>query len=135
MSKQGYELSLDGPAFNSLKLDFKNLLTRTIRTMKEKSVEDASINVKVTIGLTTETGPNLNAPDSAEERERTIPKFTHKVTATMQMKDEASGTAGGKKFELLWDKTAGAFIMVPVDKDDAGQASLFDNAGGGGGAT
>lgn len=37
-SKLGRELSLDGAALHDLKTDFNVLLTRTIRTMREKNV-------------------------------------------------------------------------------------------------
>ena len=44
-----HELSLNGTALNSFKLDFDTLLTRTIRTMQDKGVEDATITAKIDI--------------------------------------------------------------------------------------
>ena len=123
--EQGYRLSLDGPAFNGMKKDFDSLLTRTILAMQDKGVEDATITAKVDIRLTTEGNPNVNAPDSPEEQEYIAPRFKHKVTAAMQIKDEMSGVTGGKKFELVWDGKSDAFVMRPVE-EDRDQTTLFD---------
>lgn len=101
--RRAHELSLNGTALNSFKLDFNTLLTRTIRTMQDKGVEDATITAKIDISLTTEGNPNTHADDSVEELEYTAPKFKHKVTASMQVKKEASGETGGKKFALRWN--------------------------------
>ena len=130
-SKRGYEVSLHGTALNSFKVDFNNLLTKTIRTMQEKGVEDAAITAKIDINLSRAEGPNLYSPDSEEEREYTVPKFKHKVTASMQMKEEVTGKTGGKKFELVYDSSAGAFLMVPLQ--DKSQTSLWDSDTGGAG--
>ena len=127
-SKLGRELSLDGAALHDLKTDFNTLLTRTIRTMREKNVEEAAVTAKLEITLTTSDNPNLYAPDSAEERERVIPEFKHKVTATMKIKEEAAGETGGEEYELLYDSDVGAFVMVVIK--DKGQTSLWEGDAG-----
>ena len=128
---QGYKLSLDGPAFNSLKTDFDRLLTTTIAKMQDKGVEDATITVKLDINLMTEGNPNVNAPNSPAEQEYIAPEFKHKVTAAMQEKQEASGKTGGKKYELIWDGKGGAFVMQKVS-DNPNQMEIWDQSGYGG---
>ena len=123
-SKQGHEVSLFGTALNGFKLDFNTLLTKTLRAMQEKGVEDATVTAKIDITLSTEEGPNLYAPDSEQERECISPKFKHKVTATLHVKEDLSGKTGGKAYELKYDSFAGVYVMALV-KDD-GQTTLFD---------
>lgn len=127
-SKLGRELSLEGEALRDLKTDFNTLLTRTIRTMREKNVEEAAVTAKLEITLTTSDNPNLYAPDNTEERERVIPEFKHKVTATMKIKEEAAGETGGEEYELLYDSNVGAFVMVAIK--DKGQTSLWEGDAG-----
>jgi len=117
-------LTLDSEAFNAFKADFQMLLNSTIATMQQKEVEDASIAVKFDIQLQPAANPNLDAPDSAGERDITMPMFKHKVTATMKIKAEKSGYVGGPDYELVWDKENHAWAMMPVQ--DGGQTSIFD---------
>lgn len=126
MSK-GISLSLDSEAFNGFKLDFKQLLNSTLSTMQEKEVDQASITAKFEITLIQSGNPNLDAPESDSERYVTIPMFKHKITASMKLQSEKTGTLGGMDFELIWDKEAGTFAMVPITGD---QPSMFDEGYG-----
>ena len=122
MSKM--ELSLDSEAFNGFKSDFRQLLNSTLNTMQQKDVETASITAKFEISLQPCVKPNLCDPDSAEEREIIMPMFKHKVTASMHLKAEKAGFLGGSDYELLWDRTSGNYVMVPIVDN---QSSLFDD--------
>ena len=122
MSKM--ELSLDSEAFNGFKSDFRQLLNSTLNTMQQKDVETASITAKLEISLQPCANPNLGAPDSVGEREIIMPMFKHKVTASMQLKAEKAGFLGGSDYELLWDRTSGNYVMVPIADN---QSSLFDD--------
>lgn len=92
--------------------------------MQEKDVDTAAITAKFDITLARNINPNLDAPESDGEREMIIPSFKHKITASIQLKAEKSGTLGGPAYELQWDKDSSSFVMVPVD--DA-QSSMFDD--------
>lgn len=48
---------------------------------------------------------NLNG-----QREVIIPRFDHKVSSVLQIKDELSGTLGGK-YKLEYDKARKNFVM------------------------
>lgn len=122
MSKM--ELSLDSEAFNGFKSDFRQLLNSTLNTMQQKDVETASITAKFEISLQPRVNPNLGDPDSTEEREIIMPMFKHKVTASMHLKAEKAGFLGGSDYELLWDRTSGNYVMVPIADN---QSSLFDD--------
>lgn len=118
------KLTLDSEAFNAFKQDFHMLLNRTLATMQQKEVEEASISVKFDISLQTLANPNVDAPDSSTERDVVVPMFKHKVTAAMKIKSEKSGFVGGPDYELVWDKQNQAWLMKPI-KD--GQISTFDD--------
>lgn len=123
-----FSLSLDNETFNGFKVDFLQLLNATLSTMQEKGVDQASITAKFDITLTKTGNPNLNAPDAESEREYIAPLFKHKIVAAMKLQSEKTGTLGGKDYELLWDRYAGTFVMVPLN---GYQPSMFDEEYGG----
>ena len=119
------ELSLESETFNAFKSDFKQLLNSTLNTMQQKDVENASITAKFEICLQSGGNPNLETPDSENEREIIIPMFKHKITAAMQLKAEKSGFLGGPDYELAWDRVSGSFVMSPIGSN---QISFYDEA-------
>lgn len=118
-----YEISLDSEAFNGLKHDFKSLANTTIYTMLQKDVQDAKIVMTVEIHIEDDYAPDRQITAYAAEREIKVPSFKHKTSASMQIKNEKSGTIDGKDTELVWDNDKCCFVMKPISEP---QTSLFD---------
>lgn len=120
---KNYKLTLDSDAFNSLKTDFNQMLRNTLNNMIQKEGEKAELKVSLKITLTEGMVPDLEELKHEAEREIIIPKFEHKVSTTMQYKDEKSGFVGGAEYELVWDKDAMAYVMRPIKN---AQMNLFE---------
>lgn len=52
------------------------------------------------------------------------PRFDHKISSVMQIKNEESGSLKGE-YELVWDDDLQDWIMKPIDN---GQQTIFDYA-------
>lgn len=124
MNKSAYALNLNSDAFNAFKSDFDAILKKTLNTMLQKESESAELTAKIKITLTPGTAPDLEISAYHADREITSPKFNHKISSVMQIKDEKSGYVGGNDFELVWDREKGDYIMRAV-KD--AQRSLFED--------
>ena len=112
-----WDLSLSGDTFNALKSDFNAVLRKTLSNMETKSSELTELTVKLKITLKKERAPGAGLP-----REVVVPKFDHKVSSIMQIKDELTGSLGGN-YELVWDKDRGEYVMREIMDP---QQSLFD---------
>lgn len=113
-----WEMNLKSDAFNSMKDDFNKVIKRTLLNMENKDSEDAEITVKLKINLT----KNEAGIENGEKKYTTIPRFSHKVSSVMQIKDELSGSLGGN-YELVWCEERQEWIMKEI-RD--GQSSFFD---------
>ena len=63
--------------------------------------------------------------DLDDRREIIIPKFDHKVSSVLQIKDEISGTLGGE-FALVYDDVREDYVMREIINP---QTSLGDYLG------
>jgi hypothetical protein len=119
MNTNELDLNLNGDTFNALKTDFNAVLRKTLFNMEAKGSELAEITVKMKISLEKGTGRF----GDAAPRNITVPKFDHKVSSVMQIKDEIAGSLGGN-YELVWDSKRGEWIMREITD---GQQSIFDS--------
>lgn len=112
------ELSLNSDAFTSLKNDFDSILRKTLSNMKEQENDIAEITMKLKITL------EHDSVDMGYDKQRPIikPKFDHKVTSVMQMKDETSGCLNGD-YEMVWDEEKKKYILTHIKTR---QVSMFD---------
>lgn len=111
MNNNTMELTLEGIAFNGLKSDFNTMLRKTLNKMCQKESEQAEISVKVKISF-----------EKIEDMGIIKPKFDHKVSSAIQIKDEVSGCLKGD-YMLAWDSSKNEYVMKPI-KDK--QVSIFD---------
>lgn len=109
MTKDSYNLTLDGEVMSELKSDFNSMLTSTINTMQQKNVDSASVILKLEI--------NFPESETADEIGFLFPTFKHKVSASMQFKSEKSGYFGGNNFKLVWDYVLKEWKMVRIDEE------------------
>lgn len=109
MTKDSYNLTLDGEAMFELKHDFDNMLARTLDTMQQKNVNSASVTLRLEI--------DFPAGEIKDEAVFLFPMFKHKVSASMQLKSEKSGYFGGNNFKLVWDRVLKKWKMVRIDTE------------------
>lgn len=98
-------------AFEQLRDDFNAVLARTIATMMDKDSHEASLTVKLNIGLNRFPIIDDSAPDGM--RDTIQPEFSHKVSSVMQIKQEEQGKTK-QPYEPVWDKVRHEFGMRPI---------------------
>jgi hypothetical protein len=120
-----FDLTLSGDTFNAMKGDFNQILKKTLFNMEIKGSNFAELTVKVKITLYQDFAPDLTSPHD-ETRSITVPKFEHKVSSVMQIKDEMTGFLGGD-YELVWDGERGEYVMRRIKTE---QMTIYDSEQG-----
>ena len=115
-------LTLDSTAFSKLKEDFNSILKKTLGNMQVKDSREATLTLKLNISLTDAEAPDFSVPYENAMRNIKKPRFDHKISSVMQIKNEESGSLKGE-YELIWDEELGDWIMKPIDN---GQCTIFD---------
>ncbi len=93
--------------------------------MQQKGSEAAEVKVSLKISFVKDEKSDIKIDDLDGRREIIIPKFDHKVSSVLQIKDEASGTLGGN-FELVYDEVRKDWVMREIVSP---QTSLGDYLG------
>ena len=117
------ELNFDSDTFGNIKRDMNFVLQRLIGNMQDKDSSDGSMTVKIDVQLVNEWVPNYNPEIEGESRKVSKPKFKHKVTSQVQIKDEKAGNLD-TEMELFFNEETGEYEMRPVA--DTTQRSFFD---------
>ncbi len=117
------KMTLDSDIFDQLRTDFNFVLQRLIGNMPEKESNDGSMTLKLDISLDNEYIPNFDENVDGETREIHKPKFKHKVTSSVQIKDEKSGNMDSE-MELVMDEN-GCYVLKPIANTT--QRTIFDN--------
>jgi len=108
-----FELTLNDDTFNTLKADFDGILKKTLFNMQKKDSDVAEIRISLKISFDKEMVPDASVNNMDGQREVVIPKFDHKVSSVLQIKDELSGTLSGK-YELEYNKARKNFVMREI---------------------
>lgn len=108
-----FELTLNDDTFNTLKADFDGILKKTLFNMQKKDSDVAEIRISLKISFDKEMVQDASVNNMDGQREVVIPKFDHKVSSVLQIKDELSGTLGGK-YELEYNKARKNFVMREI---------------------
>ena len=113
-----YKVSIYDEAFDELKSDFDEILSRTLDNMKGKGADAATITLKLSISTedTTWFGKNGGA------EQVTVPTFKHDISSVMQVKDKLSGMMPGE-MALVHNDETGEWTLRPYDD---GQLSIYD---------
>ena len=106
---QPYRMTIASDAFEKMRGDFDKVLQGTLRNMEQKESSYAEIGVKLKITLIR----SEVSDGSYMTREILKPRFEHKVTSVMNIKDEEKGFFLGE-CELVWDEMSGTYIAVPL---------------------
>lgn len=123
MSDYVKHLNFESDTFSDMKRDMNFVLQRLLGNMQEKGATEGSMTLKVDISLTNEYIPNYDPEVEGDSRKISKPKFKHKVTSAVQIKDEKSGNLD-TEMELTFDEESGEYVMQPVANTE--QRTIFD---------
>lgn len=123
MSDYVKHLNFESDTFSDMKRDMNFVLQRLLGNMQEKGATEGSMTLKVDISLTNEYIPNYDPEVEGESRKISKPKFKHKVTSAVQIKDEKSGNLD-TEMELTFNEESGEYVMQPVANTE--QRTIFD---------
>ena len=117
------KMTLDSDIFDQLRTDANFVLQRLIGNMLEKESDEGTMTLKLEISFDNEFIPNYDKNVDGETREIHKPKFKHKITSSVQIKDEKSGNMDSE-MELVMDEN-GCYVLKPIANTE--QRSLFDD--------
>lgn len=102
-------ITMDADTFDKLKEDMTNSLNRLLRDMKKYGSDKAAMTVKLTVCL------DDQELDNGEKG--TVPTFEHKVTTSVQIKNELDGKLTGE-YTLEGDGNGGHILRPITDQVD-----------------
>ena len=117
------ELYLEDETFDDARSDFNVVLQRLFKNMLEAGSDEGSITLKLDVTLKSETITNTDPDIEGETREIHLPSFSHKVTSTVQVKDEMKGSKN-PNMELVWDPETKTYKLQYVANTE--QKTIFD---------
>lgn len=124
MDKFMKALDLDSDTLGNAKRDVNFVLQKLIGNMAEKGSTNGSLTLKIDVSFTQEYIPNYDPKVEGESRKINKPSFKHKVTSTVQIKDEKAGSMD-TEMELAFDEDSGEYVLQPVA--NTAQKSIFDS--------
>ena len=123
MSDYVKHLNFESDTFSDMKRDMNFVLQSLMGNMQETGATEGSMTLKVDISLTNEYIQNYDPEVEGESRKISKPKFKHKVTSAVQIKDEKTGNQD-TEMELTFDEESGEYVMQPVANTE--QRTIFD---------
>ena len=119
-------LSMSDDTFAAMKADFDSVLNDTIINMEDKKADLAELTLKLKIILSEAETVDEEVVAYEAMREIIKPKFEHKISSVMQIKDSRNGKLDGD-YELVYDRETGRYKLRELTH---GQTSLFDQEPG-----
>lgn len=116
-----HKLLITDDIFYELRANFNSVLTKTLHTMRSKGSDSGKVNLELKISLEHDILEFSSFAFGKKTREYTNPMFEHKVTSTIQIKDEVTGKIKGK-YELVSED--GGYCVQEIDNP---QCSLFED--------
>ena len=115
-------LSMSDDTFAAMKADFDSVLNDTIINMEDKKADLAELTLKLKIILSEAETVDEEVVAYEAMREIIKPKFEHKISSVMQIKDSRNGKLDGD-YELVYDRQTGRYKLRELTH---GQTSLYD---------
>lgn len=118
------ELRIEADTFDKLRRDANIVLQRALGTMKEKESMEGKVSITVDIKLVQEYIPNFDPNIEGETRKILKPKFEHKVTSAINIKNEEKGSTN-PEMAMVWDEDKQEYVLTYVNNTE--QRSMFDS--------
>ncbi len=117
------ELRIEADTFEKLRRDADIVLQRALGTMKEKESMEGKVTITIDIKLVPDFIPNYDPQVKGETRKILKPKFDHKVTSAINIKNEEKGSVN-PEMAMVWDEQKQEYVLTYVNNTD--QRSIFD---------
>lgn len=118
------ELRIEADTFEEMRKDVNIVLQRALGTMKEKESMEGKVSITVDIKLVQEYIPNFDPDIEGETRKILKPKFEHKVTSAINIKNEKKGSTN-PEMSMVWDEDKQEYVLTYVNNTE--QRSMFDS--------
>jgi len=117
------ELVIEADTFEKLRRDTNIVLQKALGTMKDKGSMDGKVSIALDIKLVREFIPNYDPDIEGETREILKPKFEHKVSSAINIKNEEKGSTN-PEMAMVWDEDKQEYVLTYVNNTD--QRTIFD---------
>ena len=117
------ELRIEAETFDKLRRDANTVLQMALGTMKEKESMDGKVTITIDIKMVPEFIPNYDLSIQGETRKILKPKFDHKVTSAINIKNEEKGNTN-PEMEMVWNEEKQEYVLTYVN--NTSQRSIFD---------
>lgn len=117
------ELRIEADTFEKLRRDADIVLQRALGTMKEKESMEGKVTITIDIKLVPDFIPNYDPQVKGETRKILKPKFDHKVTSAINIKNEEKGSVN-PEMAMVWDEQKQEYALTYVNNTE--QRSIFD---------
>lgn len=118
------ELRIEAETFEKLRRDTNIVLQKALGTMKDKGSMEGKVSITLDIKLVREFIPNFDPEVDGETREILKPKFEHKVTSEINIKNEEKGGVN-PEMAMVWDEDKQEYVLTYVNNTE--QRSMFDS--------
>lgn len=118
------ELRIEAETFDKLRRDADIVLQRALGTMKEKESMDGKVTITIDIKLVPEFILNFDPAVQGETRKILKPKFDHKVTSAINIKNEEKGSVN-PEMAMVWDEDKQEYVLTYVNNTE--QRRIFDS--------
>ena len=117
------ELVIEDATFEEARMNFNRVLQRLFKNMVDSDSTEGSITLKIDVSLESEFIPNYDPNIEGESRKIQKPKFKHKVSSNITVKDELSGNKN-PEMQLVWDDERKMYVLAYITGTD--QRTIFD---------
>lgn len=117
------ELVIEDVTFDEARMNFNRVLQRLFKNMVDSDSTDGSITLKIDVSLENEYIPNYDPDIEGEGRRIQKPKFKHKVSSNITVKDELTGNKN-PEMQLVWDEGRQMYVLAYITGTD--QRTIFD---------
>ena len=117
------ELVIEDVTFDEARMNFNRVLQRLFKNMVDSDSTDGSISLKIDVSLEREYIPNYDPNIEGESRRIQKPKFKHKVSSNITVKDELTGNKN-PEMQLVWDEGRQMYVLAYITGTD--QRTIFD---------
>ena len=117
------ELVIEDVTFDEARMNFNRVLQRLFKNMVDSDSTDGSITLKIDVSLENEYIPNYDPDIEGESRRIQKPKFKHKVSSNITVKDELTGNKN-PEMQLVWDEGRQMYVLAYITGTD--QRTIFD---------
>ena len=127
MTEYDQKACIESESLAKMRNDANRVLQKLLKNMVEKSTNEGTLTIRLDVSFIQEFVPiplEEQTEKSGETRRVLKPQFKHKISSTMQVKDDASGDSINDTMELVWDEETCSYVLTPVKGER--QMNIFD---------